>query len=159
MLARSESQWPVVHLNPSSLNFGVFKMTTLALLTTAILFGGMVLYSFGFAAFLFTALPANIAGPTIRRAFPLFYLFVLACSAAAAFLVLPSDLVAAALLAVIAVTTIPTSKLLMPAINRATDMKATSRFKWLHGLSVAITLSHIALAGLVLTRFINGSLT
>lgn len=30
-------------------------MTTLALLSTALLFGGMVLYSFGFAAFLFTA--------------------------------------------------------------------------------------------------------
>ena len=34
-------------------------MTTIALLTTALLFGGMVLYSFGFAAFLFTALPAT----------------------------------------------------------------------------------------------------
>lgn len=104
------------------------RMLTLSLLVTAILFGGMVLYSFGFAAFLFTALPANIAGPTIRRAFPLFYLFVLGCSAAEAFLVLSSDVVAAALLALIAVTTVPTSKLLMPAINRATDTKATSRF-------------------------------
>lgn len=133
-------------------------MMTLALLVTAILFGGMVLYSFGFAAFLFTALPADVAGPTIRRAFPLFYIFVLACSAAAAFLVLPSDRVAAALLAMIAVTTVPTRKLLMPAINRATDAKATSRFKWLHGLSVAITLAHIGLAGLVLTRFLDGTL-
>ena len=52
-------------------------MLILAILATALLFGGMVLYSFGFAAFLFTALPPDIAGPTIRRAFPLFYLFVL----------------------------------------------------------------------------------
>ena len=47
-------------------------MLTAALLTTALLFGGMVLYSFGFAAFLFTALPPDVAGPSIRRAFPLF---------------------------------------------------------------------------------------
>ena len=38
----------------------------------------MVLYSFGFAAFLFTALPAETAGLTIRLAFPHFYLFVFA---------------------------------------------------------------------------------
>ena len=30
-----------------------------AVLLTLLLFGGMVLYAFGFAAFLFTALPAN----------------------------------------------------------------------------------------------------
>ncbi|MEO1492023.1 MAG: DUF4149 domain-containing protein, partial [Pseudomonadota bacterium] len=59
-------------------------METAALLITALLFGGMVLYAFGFAAFLFTALPADIAGPTIRRAFPHFYLFVMAISAVAA---------------------------------------------------------------------------
>jgi hypothetical protein len=45
---------------------------TAALLSLALLLGGTVLYSFGFAAFLFNALPAEIAGPTIRRAFPLF---------------------------------------------------------------------------------------
>ena len=45
-------------------------MTTMALLVTALLFGGTVLYAFGFAAFRFSALPAEIAGPTIRRAFP-----------------------------------------------------------------------------------------
>lgn len=48
-----------------------------AVLTTALLFGGMVLYSFGFAAFVFSALPAPVAGATLRRAFPLFYAFVM----------------------------------------------------------------------------------
>jgi hypothetical protein len=33
-------------------------MFEIALLTTALLFGGMVLYAFGFAAFVFTALPS-----------------------------------------------------------------------------------------------------
>ena len=44
-------------------------MTEAALLVTALLFGGTVLYSFGFAAFVFNALPADVAGPLIRRAF------------------------------------------------------------------------------------------
>ena len=45
-------------------------MFEVSLLTTALLFGGMVLYAFGFAAFVFRALPAETAGPLIRRAFP-----------------------------------------------------------------------------------------
>lgn len=130
-----------------------------ALLATSLLFGGMVLYSFGFAAFLFTALPANVAGPTIRRAFPHFYMFVMLSAAAAAGLVWAYDAVAAGLLALIAVTTLPARQMLMPAINRATDAGAKVRFKWLHGLSVAITLVHITLAGLAITRFLTMGLT
>jgi hypothetical protein len=44
----------------------------------------------------------------------------------------------------------------MPAINRATDAGAKGRFKALHGLSVVITLLHIAMAGYVLTRLAGG---
>jgi Domain of unknown function (DUF4149) len=124
----------------------------LTTLTTALLFGGMVLYSFGFAAFLFTALPPDVAGRTIRRAFPMFYLFVLGCSAATAAMLWAGDLPGAGLLALVAVTVLPTRQLLMPAINRATDSGAKGRFKALHGLSVAITLAHIALTGTVLAR-------
>ncbi|MGV9010007.1 DUF4149 domain-containing protein [Brevundimonas sp.] len=125
-------------------------MTTAALLTTALLFGGMVLYSSGFAAFLFTVLPAETAGPTIRRAFPLFYLFVLVTSAVAAALAWPASMTLSFVLVAIAATVIPTRQLLMPAINRATDSGARTRFKWLHGLSVMITLLHIGAAGWVL---------
>ena len=131
-------------------------MLILAILMTAVLFGGMVLYSFGFAAFLFTALPADVAGPTIRRAFPMFYIFVLGTAAVAAALLWPADPLAAGLLALIAATVLPTWQILMPAINRATDIGAKDRFKVLHGLSVVITLVHIALAGYVLTRFAGG---
>jgi len=42
-------------------------MLSLAVLCTALLFGGMTLYSFGFAAFLFTALSAKTAGEALRR--------------------------------------------------------------------------------------------
>ena len=57
-------------------------LTVVAMLMTAILFGGMVLYSFGFAAFLFSHLPAQEAGSILRKAFPVF-LFVVYCGSAA----------------------------------------------------------------------------
>lgn len=123
-----------------------------ALLLTALLFGGMVLYSFGFAAFVFTALPAETAGPLIRRAFPHFYLFVLASSVVAGALAWAGDGLSAATLAAIALTTVFARQALMPAINRATDSGDKRRFKLLHGLSVAITLAHILGAALVLLR-------
>ena len=65
-----------------------------AVLTTSLLFGGMTLYSFGFAAFLFTALPADIAGATLRRAFPLFYVFVIVTAALASAFVWQHNLTA-----------------------------------------------------------------
>ncbi len=129
-------------------------METSALLVTAVLFGGMVVYSFGFAAFVFSALPADIAGPTIRRAFPHFYLFVMAVAALGALLLWQSDPLSSALLALVALTTMPTRQILMPAINAATDAGDKRRFKLLHTLSVVITLAHIAVAAFVLARFI-----
>ncbi len=125
-----------------------------ALLVTALLFGGMVLYSFGFAAFLFTALPSDIAGKTIRRGFPLFYLFVLITAGLGAVLTWPGNQTSALLLAVVALTTIPTRQLLMPAINKATDSGAKKRFKILHTASVLITLAHMVLVAIVLARFV-----
>ena len=130
-------------------------MITLALLSTALLFGGMVLYSFGFAAFLFTTLPAETAGPTIRRAFPYFYLFVIGGAGLSAVFLALFDPLGAALMAAIALTTIPTRQILMPAINAATDAGNKRRFGMLHGLSVVITLIHIVAAAYVLHRFIG----
>lgn len=127
-------------------------MSEIALLTTALMFGGSVLYAFGFAAFVFTALPADTAGPLIRRAFPHFYLFVLATSALAAAVALPLDTASAAILAAIVATTVLARQVLMPAINAATDAGAKARFKVLHGLSVVITLAHIAGAAMVILR-------
>lgn len=127
-------------------------MITAALLITALLFGGMILYSFGFAAFLFTALPPETAGPTIRRAFPHFYLFVMGTATLAAILTWPLASPLSLALGAITITVLPTRQVLMPAINRATDAGAKSTFKWLHGLSVLITLSHIGITGWVLSQ-------
>lgn len=126
-----------------------------ALIVAAVLFGGMVLYSFGFAAFLFTSLPADDAGSLLRRAFPHFYLWVIAMAVLAALLQLGTDPVSLGLLVAVALTTVPTRQLLMPAINAATDAGDKRRFNRLHGLSVVITLAHIAAVGYVLLRFLR----
>ena len=130
-------------------------MIELSVLVTSLLFGGMTLYSFGFGAFLFTTLPAATANMALRRAFPLFYLFVIITAGVAAALLWPQDPLACALMAVVAVSTLPTRQLLMPAINRATDAGQRKRFKWLHGISVLITLAHIVAAGYVLVRMVG----
>ena len=125
-----------------------------SVLTVALLFGGMALFSFGFAAFLFTALPMPQARSTIRAAFPHFYLFVLATAVVGGVLLIGVDTLSAVLMGVIAITVVPTRQLLMPAINAATDRGDKSRFKWLHGVSVLITLAHIALAGWALALLV-----
>jgi hypothetical protein len=125
-------------------------MSALALLSTALLFGGMTLYAFGFAAFLFTALPAQTAGAALRQAFPWFYAFVIVTAGLAALLWWPQDPLFAAVMAAVALSTVPVRQLLMPAINRATDAGQRQRFKWLHGLSVVVTLGHIAATGWLL---------
>lgn len=129
-------------------------METVALLLTAALFGGMVLYSAGFAGFLFAVLPPDTAGASIRRAFPVFYLLVIGTSVLAALFVWASDAWSAAWLGLIGLSTIPTRQLLMPAINRANDNGQKRKFAVLHGLSVLITLAHIVISGWVLTRFL-----
>ena len=129
-------------------------LTTLALLVTALLFGGMMLFSFGFAAFLFSALPTDIARRAIRQAFPHFYLFVIITALLASGLIWSHDTLSASLLAFIALTTLPARQVLMPAINRATDSGSKTRFNQLHAGSVVLTLLHIGLTGTALVRFI-----
>jgi hypothetical protein len=114
----------------------------------------MVLFSFGFASFVFSALPMDVARTTIRKAFPHFYSFVMGLAVIACLTLWSRDLLSAVLMAIIAVTTLFARQVLMPAINEATDSAARAKFKWLHGFSVVLTLGHIAITGFVLARFI-----
>ncbi|MGD2009272.1 MAG: DUF4149 domain-containing protein [Cellvibrionales bacterium] len=125
-----------------------------ALLLTAFLFGGMLLYSFGFAAFLFSHLPAADAGSILRKAFPVFYVWCIVMAGLTATVFAFLDSLSALLLAAVAVTTIPARQQLMPAINAATDSGNKRRFNQLHGLSVLLGLAQIAAVGYVLTRMI-----
>lgn len=125
---------------------------TASLLVVSLLFGGMFLFSAGFAAFLFRYLPPQDARMLIRKAFPPFYLFVIVSSRLAMALSWRLDSFSAAWMAFVMLTTVAARQLLMPAINRATDLGYRKRFLWLHGFSVLLTLGHIVLAALVLVR-------
>ena len=126
-----------------------------AILLVAGLFGGMLLFSAGFAAFLFKHLPPADTRVLIRKAFPPFYVFVIFSAGFAMALFWSADSSNAGLMAFIVFSTLGGRQLLMPAINRATDLGLRRRFVWLHGFSVVLSLSHIVIAAVVLIRTIN----
>ncbi len=127
-------------------------MKLAALLSTALLFGGMTLYSFGFAPMVFSAQKADVAGGLLRKAFPHYYLFVSVTALAAAGSLAGLDPLGAALMAATALVALLARQILMPAINIARDSGAKSRFDRLHGLSVALNMVQLAAFVWVLVR-------
>lgn len=125
-------------------------LLSLATLSTALLFGGMTRFSFGFAAVLFKSLPAVSARAVLRQTFPWFYAFVIAAAGLSAALWWPLRTDFAGLMAAVALSTLPIRPVLMPAIHRATDTGNRRHFQVLHSLSVLLTLAHIAVAGWLL---------
>jgi hypothetical protein len=127
-------------------------MKIAALLSTALLFGGMTLYSFGFAPMVFSALKADVAGGLLRKAFPNYYLFILVTAAAAAGALSALDGLSTALMVGTCLVALVARQLLMPAINTARDSGAKSRFNQLHGLSVALNMVQLMAVVWVLVR-------
>jgi hypothetical protein len=131
-----------------------------ALLLVSTLFGGMMLYSFGFAPMVFSALPVEDAGRFIRAVFPWYYLFVIATAGLGGAVLLLSNLRSGVLALAIAFVAIFARQLLMPRINTARDMQlqgseeAKRRFSRLHGISVALNFAQLIAAGYVLYRFL-----
>ncbi|MEM7643872.1 MAG: DUF4149 domain-containing protein [Pseudomonadota bacterium] len=121
-------------------------MTILALLLTALLFGGMTLFSFGFAPVLFAQLPETQVRPLLRGTFPHYYLVVTALSALTALVAAFVSVPAAILVAAICVTTIYARQILMPRINAASDAGDGRAFALRHGGSVVLQLVQIGLA-------------
>ncbi|MEL6504426.1 MAG: DUF4149 domain-containing protein [Pseudomonadota bacterium] len=122
-------------------------MVATALLLNAVLFGGMVFFSFGFAPVLFKQLPISQVRPLLRGTFPYYYLSVIGLSliaAVAAYLVSP---MAALLVGIIFLSTLYARQILMGQINAATDRGDERMFKMLHGLSVVVQLIQIGLSG------------
>ena len=121
-----------------------------SLLLVAFLFGGMLLFSLGFGALAFKFLEVPTARQFIRNTFPFFYLYVFSVALIASSILVFHNFDAFLLIFIIAITTIPTGLILMPAINLASDNKLKRKFVALHSVSVFITLSHIVLAGFAL---------
>ena len=125
-------------------------MEYITLLLTSFLFGGMLLFSVGFGTLSFKFLESSIARAFIRKTFPYFYGYVLFVSALIVLFSFTISNLTAALAFSIFITTIPTSRVLMPAINKASDTKQKRNFVLLHTLSVSITLLHIIISAILL---------
>ena len=125
-------------------------MEYVTLLLTSFLFGGMLLFSVGFGTLSFKFLEVNIARAFIRKTFPYFYGYVLLVSALIGLFSLNISYLISALAFGIFITTIPTSRVLMPAINKASDKKQKRKFVLLHTASVLITLFHIIVSAILL---------
>jgi Domain of unknown function (DUF4149) len=136
----------------------MIEFTALLLIST--LFGGMMLYSFGFAPMVFRAMPAEDAGRFIRAAFPWYYLFVIATAGVGGAMLLLQDSRSGVLAILIAIVAIYARQVLMPQINAARDAQlkgqsdAKGRFGRLHGFSVALNFVQLIVAGYVLYRFL-----
>ena len=125
-------------------------MEYITVLLTSFLFGGMLLFSVGFGTLSFKFLESPIARAFIRKTFPYFYGYVLFVSALIVLFSFNISNLTAALAFSIFITTIPTSIVLMPAINKASDTKQKRNFVLLHTLSVSITLLHIIISAILL---------
>ena len=125
-------------------------MEYITVLLTSFLFGGMLLFSVGFGTLSFKFLESPIARAFIRKTFPYFYGYVLFVSALIVLFSFNISNLTAALAFSIFITTIPTSRVLMPAINKASDTKQKRNFVLLHTLSVSITLLHIIISAILL---------
>jgi len=131
-----------------------------ALLLVATLFGGMMLYSLGFAPMVFSALPGEEASRFIRAVFPWYYLFVIVTAGSGGLILLMTNGLSAALALAIAASTVCVRHMLMPLINAARDKQlqgdvgAKRRFGLLHGFSVAMNFVQLFAAGYVLYRFL-----
>ena len=125
-------------------------MEFISLLLVAFLFGGMLLFSIGFGTLAFKFLDVPIARQFIRNTFPFFYLYVFSVAIIASSTLVLENFDAFLLVFFIAITTIPTGLILMPAINSASDNKRKRKFVLLHTASVLITLAHIVIGGFAL---------
>jgi hypothetical protein len=129
-----------------------------ALFALAVLFGGMVAFSFLFAPLVFVKLPGDVAGGFIRAVFPWYYLFVLGVAALAAALLAVEAPVASGVMAAVAAGGVVAREVLMPAINRHRDRQmagetgAARRFDRLHRSSVVLNFAQMIACGWALAQ-------
>lgn len=134
-------------------------LAAIALICTAMLFGGMAFFAACVAPLVFARLPPEWAGRFIRGLFPIYYLWVLGTAAAAAFALLPVRPLDGLALAAVAGVTAWLRQSLMPRINalsdaaQAGDAAAQAGFDRAHRLSVRVNVAQMVVALVVLARF------
>jgi hypothetical protein len=119
----------------------------IGLALTAMLAGVILFFSLAVAPLVFRTLEPDDAGRLIRRAFPVYYLVIIAAAAPAAICFAGADSTAAVIMTLVAVGSVIARHDLMPRINRHRDAanagadgaaKAERAFNRLHRLSVWI---------------------
>lgn len=134
-------------------------LAAIALICTAMLFGGMAFFAACVAPVVFARLPPEWAGRFIRGLFPIYYLWVLGTAAAAAFALLSIRPLDGLVLAAVAAVTAWLRQSLMPRINalsdaaQAGDAAAKAGFDRAHRLSVQVNVAQMVVALVVLARF------
>ena len=134
-------------------------LALIALFSVALLLGGMVFFAALIAPLVFRILPADQGGRFIRTLFPRYYVWVLACSAAAVAL-FPLSKPDAGIMAVVAGLAWWLRQSLMPRINalsdlaKAGDAQAQKGFDRAHKLSVVANLLQMVAAAAVLAGFV-----
>tara|TARA_B100000927_G_scaffold196692_1_gene158860 strand:+ start:131 stop:517 length:387 start_codon:yes stop_codon:yes gene_type:complete len=122
-------------------------MEVIVKLLSSFLFGGMTLFSFGFAIVLLKQMELSEARKIIRSTFPMYYKLVITVSAISTIISAPVNKFISLSMAGICITTLYARQILMHQINAATDSNNTKLFKQLHGVSVIIQLIQIGLLG------------
>lgn len=116
-------------------------------LATALVFGGMAIFSFVVAPVAFKALGKDQASVLMREAFPVYYRVMAVASVVAAGCFAVAGRQEEWALAVVALAFVGLLYVLLPALEeaRATgDVKGERRFARLHRLSVAVNLCQFA---------------
>lgn len=133
-------------------------LSTLALLSLALLLGGMVFFAAVVAPLIFTRLPPEWAGRFIRQIFPRYYLWLIVTAGVAALALASERPVDALAMALVAALTLWLRQGLMPRINRlsdaaqAGDATTKPRFERAHRLSVLLNFAQMLVASVVLLR-------
>lgn len=135
-------------------------LALIALFAASLLLGGMVFFAALVAPIVFRVLPAEEGGRFIRALFPRYYVWVLACSAAASVALFPLSKPDAGIMAAVAGLAWWLRQSLMPRINalsdraKAGDAEAKRAFDRAHRLSVIANLLQMIAAASVLAGFV-----
>ena len=129
-----------------------------ALLGSAAVAGGILLFASVVAPATFAALDATAGQRYLRRVFPRYYLFLIVAAAIASACAIGFHPRLGMLLALIALSTLVIRQVVMPMINAARDAElagdpaAGGRFRLLHRAAVVVNVLQLAVAGFVMFR-------
>ena len=130
----------------------------IAVLATAGIIGGILLFAAVVAPATFAALDVQAAQRFLRHVFPRYYLYLIVASGIAALCTIGFHPRLGTLLALISLSTLILRQFVMPSINSARDAHlagdaaAGARFTLLHRASVALNVLQLLAACFVLVR-------